>query len=517
MSKRSDKLQSAAARFDDAFIHARKKPASPGNVVPQLSSTWPQENVALLEEYQAWLFTGGTGVEMVESIYVPTAGYALSLNVKPYTEWDMETEFEFEYTVEYIRSRGLSAISTKICRNALEKFRQFLSQRRGQYEITFQPVNYERYCTGLPDWVIEQLERYQHLCQANWRPARLHQQAMRFWGSHTRLWRWLFEHYSIGEITDIKRQYILDYVDYRLTVNSAAKSINQELRNFRSFLLFLQDQGYHVTQALLRIPSLKEPAALPRFLTDEQVRSMRVDLEERVAQAQSSAHLRDARLDRAAFYLLWQGGLRLGEVEELRMEELDLTGRNLMVRQGKGRKDRAIYLTDIAVHALQEYLAVRGPGPTDHVFFYRHRPVRKDLIPARIKASGKRVGVAVSPHRLRHTCATQLLNAGCRVTSIQKFLGHTHIDTTMIYAQAHDQSVSDDYYAAMSRIEKRLEIMAKSDEISAPVDVTPAVRVKILKIADALGDPHLDVKERLKLVKKIRHALNGKTPTGNAM
>jgi integrase len=54
-------------------------------------------------------------------------------------------------------------------------------------------------------------------------------------------------------------------------------------------------------------------------------------------------------------------------------------------------------------------------------------------------------------------CATQLLNAGCRVTSIQKFLGHKRLNSTMIYARVHDRTVADDYYAAMDRIEQRLE------------------------------------------------------------
>jgi site-specific recombinase XerD len=76
-----------------------------------------------------------------------------------------------------------------------------------------------------------------------------------------------------------------------------------------------------------------------------------------------------------------------------------------------------------------------------------------------MQIAGEAVGVKVYPHRLRHTCATQLLNAGCRVTSIQKFLGHKKLNTTMIYAKAHDQTVADDYYAAMGRIEQRLEIV----------------------------------------------------------
>jgi integrase len=68
------------------------------------------------------------------------------------------------------------------------------------------------------------------------------------------------------------------------------------------------------------------------------------------------------------------------------------------------------------------------------------------------------VNVPVYAHRLRHTAATQLLNAGCRITSIQAFLGHKKLNTTLIYACAYDQTVADDYFAAMSRVEQRMEI-----------------------------------------------------------
>lgn len=115
---------------------------------------------------------------------------------------------------------------------------------------------------------------------------------------------------------------------------------------------------------------------------------------------------------------------------------------------------------------MQEYLLVGGEGSGDHVLLYRNAPLKKDLIRAQIKAAGERVGVKVYPHRLRHTCATQLLNAGCRVTSIQRFLGHKKLSSTLIiYAKAHDQTVADDYFAAMQRVEQRLEIVPSEKSI----------------------------------------------------
>ena len=95
---------------------------------------------------------------------------------------------------------------------------------------------------------------------------------------------------------------------------------------------------------------------------------------------------------------------------------------------------RAVYLSETVVRTLLEYLAVRGPADSDHVFIYRNRALRKDLIRSRIKAAGERVGVKVYPHRLRHTCTTQLLNTVCKVTSIQQFQGYKRLNSTMIYA-----------------------------------------------------------------------------------
>ncbi|HHH83114.1 MAG TPA: site-specific integrase [Chloroflexi bacterium] len=88
-------------------------------------------------------------------------------------------------------------------------------------------------------------------------------------------------------------------------------------------------------------------------------------------------------------------------------------------------------------------------------------------MPRGIKAAGNRVGVKVSPHRLRHTAATQLLNAGCRVTSIQALLGHKSLNTTMTYARVYGRTVADDYYLAMEQVERRLDVTEDSTDMQA--------------------------------------------------
>ena len=85
-------------------------------------------------------------------------------------------------------------------------------------------------------------------------------------------------------------------------------------------------------------------------------------------------------------------------------------------------------------------------------------PVGDALAPAqRLKVIGRQINISVSPHRLRHTFATQLLNVGCKVTSIQKLLGHTNLNTTMTYARAFDQTVMLDYFRAVDQIESQPE------------------------------------------------------------
>lgn len=494
----------AAERYDQALAYGHHRRFPPDAPRPQPTCAWPAENVALLERFREWVVGSGTGAAITNQLYIPMAGHVLGLALKPHPQLDLETDLE--RAIEYIQAKGLSAEWTQMCRCALNRFRRFLRQERGAGEITIRPFNYERYGQGLPDWVVRALERYQHLMQPHWRPARLNEQITRFWSGHVRLWRWLCEHHAIQKLTDIKRRWLLDYADYRLAAGYAASGVNQDLRYFHAFLLFLQDEDYPVPQALLRVPSVKQPDRLPKFLTDEQVRALAADFEQRVTAAPSPTAYRNAALDRAAFYLLWQAGLRLGELEELRLEDLDLGGRQLTVRRGKGLRDRVVYLTETTVSAAQQYLAVRGMGPDSHIFLYHNLPVKKDLVRSRIKLAGDRVGIKVHPHRLRHTMATQLLNAGCRITSIQKLMGHRRLNSTMIYARVHDQTAADDYYAAMAHIEARLQLAPATPPASQPV--LPDERAELLALAAALVTPGLTTEDRLALAQRMQWVLS---------
>jgi site-specific recombinase XerD len=497
------KASTLAEKYDRSLRYARGKQAPAGMCKPHPTSRWPQENIELLERYEQWLSGGGMS-EMVTSYYhIPMAGHVFGLTLKPHAQLDLD--HDLECALEYVRAKGVGEAWLENCRLSLVKFRRFLRLERGLGEESKEtPFDSARVTLGLPAWLVSELERYQYLQQRNWRAARLQNSIRRFWSGYLRMWRYLVETCHVQSLADLKRKHILAYVDQRLSEGHAVSGVNNDLRCLHTFLVFLQEEEYNVPQSLLRIPGLKPPEPLPKYLTDEQVRTLRDEIERGVQEAKLSNHRRLALLVRAAFYLLWQGGLRLGEVEELRLEDLDFAQKRLSIRDGKGRKDRTVYLTETTIHALQEYLMVRGEGSGDHVFLFRNAPLKRDIVHAQLKYAGERVGVKVYPHRLRHTCATQLLNAGCRVTSIQCFLGHKKLSSTMIYAKAHDQTVAEDYFSAMQRVEERLEVVPpRKEEKDDDVNVQ-----ELFQLIQKLETPELELAERLEITNQLRSAMD---------
>jgi site-specific recombinase XerD len=495
-------------KYDQALHYARDQRLPAGAPRPLPTSAWHPDNIELLAHYEGWLWGGGLSVLVIRNYHIPMAGHVFGLTLKHHSKLDLD--HDLDCALEYVKAKGLSNEWVNNCRNSLAKFRRFLRLERGLGEESHAtPFDVARATRDLPIWLGNELERYQHVQQRNWRGARLDGSIRCFWSRYLHIWRYLVEQKHVQELTDLKRQHVLDYIDHRLGKGCTVNGVNNELHNLRAFLVFLQEEGYHIPQSLLKIPGLKLPEPLPRYLTDEQMKKLREEIERNAREEVFHSRRRVALLIRAAFYLLWQGGMRLGEVEEVRLEDLDFPQKRLSVRVGKGKKDRTVYLTETAIHALQEYLAVRGEGSGDHIFLYNNAPVKKDLIRAQLKYAGERVEVKVFPHRLRHTCATQLLNAGCRITSIQRFLGHKDLASTMIYAKAHDQTVADDYFTAMQRVEQRLEIVPvekdNRTERSRSIEVVKVREPeKVLQLIEQLYLPDLCYEDRLGIAFQLR-------------
>ncbi len=254
-----------------------------------------------------------------------------------------------------------------------------------------------------------------------------------------------------GFLRKISPSYELKYVD-RSTVRSyltqlhvarkARATVQRKLSALRSFFRFLLREGYLDRNPLTAVRSSKSEHRLPRFLNQGEI--------VRLIEAPDTSSLPGLR-DRAILELLYSTGIRVSELVGLNVENLDLIGEVVKVR-GKGKIQRMTPMGRYAAVALSDYLNSpkrrRGSSPRDAVFLNRSGARITTRSVARIVAKYVRqtaLKTGISPHTLRHTFATHLLNAGADLRSIQELLGHKSLATTVIYTHVSTEKMREVY------------------------------------------------------------------------
>ena len=238
------------------------------------------------------------------------------------------------------------------------------------------------------------------------------------------------------------------YIDYLLRKRMHPASINLYITIIRVFYDYLKhEENVNIINPVKHNRRLRVPKPLPRSLRDHEV--------EKLFEAIKS------KRDIAMFKLMLRCGLRVEEVANLTMGAIDLKLRRIMVQQGKGGKDRVVYISSDALDALNAYLRFRSHCRSKNVFLvekgtYKGMAISVRGIQKRIEYYAKKTGIEVSCHRLRHTMATQLLNAEAEVETIQDILGHNWITTTQ-RCKVSNLKVQRDYFKAMRNVLQRSE------------------------------------------------------------
>lgn len=236
------------------------------------------------------------------------------------------------------------------------------------------------------------------------------------------------------------------YIDHLHAKRMHPSSINLYLVIIRVFYDYLRyDEKIELTNPVKRNRRLRVPKPLPRCLQQQQVEQLLEAIEN--------------KRDMAMFKLMLRCGLRVEEVSNLTLGAVDLKRRRILVRQGKGGKDRVVYISDDAHNALGAYLKQRSQYRRKKVFLvergkYKGQPISVRGIQKRMEFYAKQTGIKVSCHRLRHTMATQLLNAEAEIETIQDLLGHNWITTTQRYCKVSNLKVQRDYFKAMGRVQQ---------------------------------------------------------------
>ncbi len=303
--------------------------------------------------------------------------------------------------------------------------------------------------TELPDWLQQAIREHTVRRISRWPPHRAREQTQHHFGTLCRISRWLVPERGWQQLEQLQRRDLLAYVQARQAAGLKPSSIAAELTVFRAFWRDLLAQELVTTGSLLLVSVPTSGDHLPRYLTSTEYQRL-----EQVVREQTQAATPEDLFNRAWFYLLAHAGLRRSEVRNLRLADCDLHSGRLRVQSGKGDRDRVVPMTAQLMRTLQDYLVVREAAPTDHLLTYRGTAVRLHLIANRLGRWGKLAQIdRLTPHRLRHTLATFLINQGMPITSLQKFLGHQDINDTLIYARVYDETVRKQFAAAMAGVE----------------------------------------------------------------
>jgi len=248
---------------------------------------------------------------------------------------------------------------------------------------------------------------------------------------------------------------VLHYIDFLLDRRRKPKTINCQLNRIRRFYDYLiYEQDVKMDNPVRGGCCLRMGRPLPKHLRDEQI-----DL--------FLAIVDDVR-DKAMFMLMLRSGLRVAEVANLKFDAIDFRRGKILVQAGKGGKDRIVYVSKDAVKALVAYLKVRPKSASKYVFLvrkgpYRGQPLSIRSMQKRMKYHARKAALKASCHQLRHSFATQMLNAGADLATIQDLMGHAWVTTTQRYCKVSNLKVQTDYFKAMEKVMERTSGNRSSD------------------------------------------------------
>lgn len=211
----------------------------------------------------------------------------------------------------------------------------------------------------------------------------------------------------------------------------AATSIRRAQSAVRTYFGFLLAEGVLETDPTDRLEAPRVDRTLPEFLSRDEI--------DRVLESPDPTHRLYWR-DRAILEFLYATGVRVSELVDLRISSLDAE-EGFATVFGKGSKERLVPVGGPAMRALERYLRDvrpvldRGSGAGRVFLNARGKPIRRESIWALVRAAARRAGISrtVSPHTLRHTFATHLVEGGADLAAVQELLGHADISTTQIY------------------------------------------------------------------------------------
>ncbi len=264
---------------------------------------------------------------------------------------------------------------------------------------------------------------------------------------------WLSEHGH--DVLDAPASSVVEHVAARRAAGVAPASVARELAAIRMLHRYLALEGFRADDPTVDLEGVRVPAGIPKPLTEDQVAS----LLDAVVPTEPAHHR-----DRALLELLYATGARISEAVGLSIGDIDHDGR-LVRLYGKGGKERLVPFGSSAADALDAWLSPAGRAHLVPAQWLRRDDAEAVFLNSRggrlsrqtawqiVRRYGARAGITadLSPHVLRHSCATHLLDHGADLRVVQEMLGHASISTTQVYTKVSQERLWEVYRAAHPR------------------------------------------------------------------
>jgi integrase/recombinase XerD len=253
-----------------------------------------------------------------------------------------------------------------------------------------------------------------------------------------------FQQQGKTQVEQLGRQDIEAFVEHEHARGMTPNTVRTRYSYVHAFVVFLIDNGILSPEVIFRPIRIKLPEPLPRAIPPEQIQALLAVLE-------------DPR-DRALILVLLRTGMRIGELLSTQMPDVNMPGRSIAIRQAsKNITGRVVYLSDDACEALEGWFEVRDERNA-FLLYSRHRHTMsyacaRAILHKHLKQAGL-TGKGYGLHSLRHTFATDMLNAGMRIECLQQMLGHSNLEMTRRYARLTDVTREKEYFQAMEVLQK---------------------------------------------------------------